>query len=69
MKTTKLLYKEVLQKVFGSAKQDLYSNLFGILSEVASEKDYLENMTIHSDAIHWHLNRINIIEFEPALNP
>lgn len=67
MKTTKILYKEVLQKIFGSAKHELYAKLFSIFSQTASEKDYLENLTSHSDAIHWHLNRVNILDFEKIL--
>ena len=67
LKSTKILYDEVLKKVFGSAKHELYTKLFSILSEVACEKDYLENLTSHSDAIHWHLNRVDIVEFEEIL--
>ncbi len=59
MKLTK-----ILKKVFGSAKDELYTKLFSILSLVASEKDYLENLTTHSDAIHWHLNKVKIEDFE-----
>lgn len=54
----------LLKKVFGSAKEELYTKLFSILSLVASEKDYLENLTTHSDAIHWHLNKVKIEDFE-----
>ena len=58
---------KLLKKIFGSAKQELYTKLFSILSLVASEKDYLENLTIHSDAIHWHLNRLDVNTFEQYL--
>lgn len=68
MKNTKLLYKTLFKKVFGSAKQQLYTTLFSIFSEVASQKDYLENLTTHADAIHWHLNRVCIDDFELILS-
>ncbi|OVE75115.1 hypothetical protein BVX95_00025 [archaeon D22] len=45
-------------------KSDLYATLFSVLSLVASEKDYLENLTSHSDAIHKHLGRVDISDFE-----
>lgn len=48
-------------------KQELYVQLFSILSLVASEKDYLENLTSHADAIHWHLNKVDILDFENML--
>lgn len=58
---------KLLKKVFGSASHDLYVGLFSILSVVASEKDYLENLSVHADAIHWHLNRVSIFDFEKYL--
>jgi hypothetical protein len=58
---------KLFKKVFGSMKQELYTKLFSILSLVASEKDYLENLTSHADAIHWHLNKVDIIDFELCL--
>lgn len=57
----------ILKKVFGSAKDELYTKLFSILSLVASEKDYLENLSTHSDAIHWHLGKVKIDDFEQYL--
>ena len=48
-------------------KHELYTKLFAILSLAASEKDYLENLTNHSDAIHKHLNKVDIIDFEEYL--
>jgi len=67
MKNTNTLHKNVIKKIFGSAKHQLYTTLFATLSEVAAEKDYLENLTTHADAIHWHLNRVDIIDFENIL--
>ncbi len=67
MKSTRILFKEVLKIIFGSAKPEIYAKLFSIFSEVASEKDYLENFTTHADAIHWHLNRVDILDFEQIL--
>jgi len=58
---------KLLKKVFSSAKNELYTKLFSILSLVASEKDYLENLSNHSDAIHWHLNKVKIGDFEQYL--
>lgn len=57
----------IFKKVFRSAKDTLYTQLFSILSLVASEKDYLENLTSHADAIHWHLNQVKIEDFEQYL--
>lgn len=57
----------VFKKVFASAKSELYTKLFSILSLVASEKDYLENLTVHADAIHKHLNKVDILDFEEHL--
>lgn len=48
-------------------KSELYTTLFSLLSSVAAEKDYLENLSEHSDAIHWHLNKIEIDKFEELL--
>lgn len=48
-------------------KSELYTKLFSILSLVASEKDYLENLTSHADAIHKHLGKVDIIDFEVYL--
>lgn len=64
MKNTKILHKHVLKKIFGSAKHELYNTLFSKLSEAAAQKDYLENLTASADAIHWHLNRVDILDFE-----
>lgn len=58
---------ELLKKVFGSMKHELYTKLFAILSLVASEKDYLENLTTHADTIHWHLGNVHISDFETYL--
>lgn len=59
---------KLLKKVFGSMKHELYTKLFSILSLVASEKDYLENLTTHSDAIHKHLGKVDIDDLEVYLN-
>jgi len=59
---------KLVKKVFGSAKSELYVKIYNILSFVASEKDYLENNTIHADAIHKHLSKIDIDEFENLLD-
>ena len=58
---------QIFKKIFTSAQSELYTKLFSILSLVASEKDYLENLTVHADAIHKHLKKVDILDFEHYL--
>ena len=42
--------------------------LFNILSTAAEQNDYLESITQHSDAIGWHLCKIDILDFTLQVN-
>lgn len=61
----KMRPNKLLKKVFGSMKHELYTKLFHLLQEAPGK--YLEQISAHTDAIHWHLNKIDISNFEQYL--
>jgi len=68
MKTNRILTKEVLNKCFSKMSHSLKSILPSLLFNAAEERDYLENLTKHCDAIGKHLGQIDIIDFIEHLN-
>lgn len=42
--------------------------LMGLLMTVAEQTTYLEDLSVHTDAIFWHLNKIEMSEFQSYLD-
>lgn len=68
MKITDIFGKTLLNKCFSKMSHDLKSVLTTLLFNAAESNDYLENVTSHADAIHWHLNNIEFDDFISSLN-
>jgi putative transposase len=68
MKTHRLLKKTIFDKYFSKMTPALRILLFSILSTAAEQNEYLEALTQHSDAIGWHLGKVDILDFILQLN-
>ena len=68
MKLTDIFGKTLLNKYFSKMSHEIRSVLTTLLFNAAESNDYLENITSHADAIHWHLNKIEFEDFISSLN-
>ena len=68
MKNTRLFKKEILNKNFSKMSSALRTILPTLLFTASEQNEYLESFSKHADAIGWHLNQVDILDFADQID-